>query len=77
VTQKFEFLKQVGEFLDAQFEIVNDAAHRLSLDSDAGVHRDHDSRLIAWTHVDRMTACLPPKLKPQALRDAGYFFARE
>lgn len=70
------FLKQVGEFLDAQLEILNDSSQRLSFDGNTTVHRDHNSRVISRTHVDGMATCLSSKLKPQVLCNSGYVFAR-
>ena len=72
---KFSTSKQVGEFLDAEFENVNYAAQSLSFDRDPAVYRDHDSSVIGRSHVDCMTAGLPTKLEPQSSCDTDDILA--
>jgi len=73
--QEFIFLKQAGESLDAQFEVVNDAAQGLSLNGNAAMHGDNDSGVVSRTHIDRMTAGLSSKLEPQSSYDPDHILA--
>ena len=75
--REFLFLKHLGERLNVQSEILNDAAQCLSFDSNTAVHRDHDSCAVSGTDVDGMATCLSSELKPQPLCDSGYVLARE
>jgi hypothetical protein len=70
-------LKQFRERVNVQPEILDDAAQCLSFDGNTAVHWDHNSCMIGGTDVDGMATRLSSELKPEALCDAGYFFARE
>jgi hypothetical protein len=55
-------LQQVGELFDRDLQILNDASQGFSLDV-ALMHRNHDTSLVARSHINRMASGLMPKHK--------------
>ncbi len=58
--------QQLQEFLDGDFQILDDGAERLAFQF-AAVHRNHDSRLVVWPNINSVAATLPTEFKTQIL----------
>ena len=64
-----EKLEQHRKFLNADSQVLNNAAQRFTI-LFSFVNRDDHSCLIAFTHIDSLASALSPENESQSLGDA-------
>ena len=62
--------QHLQEFLEADLQILDDAAKRLTFQV-AGMHWNHYASLIALAHIHRVASSLAPECETQTLGNAN------